>query len=308
MKKKGFTMIEMLACLVLVGLLAVIASPIVTGSIDRTKMDAFKSSVDGLIRTIKNDQTGVTSLDDREYIITNGVIKPELTYEGEISGNGFIRVDYEGKTHVQIFSNGVCLYKNKFDKYLKVGRMTEEECNKATNVSDKLEIVEGTLTTDSATVIANFKSNKIAKEFYFKIAAADGEEEWVSNQDKKINYYKFKKLQRKTYSVKTKVVTTDGETYESDSLILNQLPVAYLNVEISPTTLSSTKTVKIDFGAISNRYVYRYKINNEKFVIVTTPITTLTIKDNNTNIFAEVLDENRATILSVSKYIDNISK
>lgn len=54
MKNKGFTLMELLAVIVILAIIALIATPIILGIIDDTKEDANERSVELYASSIKN--------------------------------------------------------------------------------------------------------------------------------------------------------------------------------------------------------------------------------------------------------------
>jgi prepilin-type N-terminal cleavage/methylation domain len=55
MNKKGFTLVELLAVIVILALIALIASPVILGIIKDSQDSAFKSSVNGVKKAIEQD-------------------------------------------------------------------------------------------------------------------------------------------------------------------------------------------------------------------------------------------------------------
>ena len=54
MNKKGFTLVEVLAVIILLGLIAAILIPNYNKTIEKSKKNSFKESLNGLVRTIEN--------------------------------------------------------------------------------------------------------------------------------------------------------------------------------------------------------------------------------------------------------------
>ncbi len=52
--KKGFTLVELLAVVVILALIALIASPIILNIIENSRKSSFASSIDGAMRAIEN--------------------------------------------------------------------------------------------------------------------------------------------------------------------------------------------------------------------------------------------------------------
>lgn len=111
MNKKGFTLVEILAVIILLGIIAVIIIPNYNKSIENSKKKAFEQSLSGLVRTIENyvantssfssytsTYTDIKSLEleadnlnqivSGQFIITNSVIILRNVYNGRYCGNG----------------------------------------------------------------------------------------------------------------------------------------------------------------------------------------------------------------------------
>ena len=308
MKKKGFTLVEMLAVVAILGIIVLIATPIITKVMENSKMNAFKASVNTLLRTISNDLTGLEGPSEKTYLVNQGKITPDIEYEGEINGNGFISIDYEGKTFVQIYDGVHCIYKTKPQKELHAGKMTQEECNQALIVNNALTLKKGAVTTDSITVLTEFNSNKIVKEYYFAILTNNSDEPvWISNNDKSQNYYTFSNLTSRAYTIRAKAITTDDQEYEA-SLLVPALVDITANITITPTTWSTNKTISIDFGVMNSHYTYRYRLGDSPFVRITTSTLEIPVTENNTNFIIEVLGDNQTTVYARSYYINTIDK
>ena len=53
--KKGFTLVELLAVIVLLGLLAILITPKITETLKKQKKAIFTNSVEGIVNAISND-------------------------------------------------------------------------------------------------------------------------------------------------------------------------------------------------------------------------------------------------------------
>jgi len=90
MKKKGFTLVELLATIVILSVIALIATPIVLNVIEKSKKSALVASANGLIESanmyytneiIKGDVTKDTVFDFEEGIQTSDT---KLSYKGKV--------------------------------------------------------------------------------------------------------------------------------------------------------------------------------------------------------------------------------
>lgn len=120
MKKNGFTLVEMLAVVLMIGVLAVITGPMVLKALENARVDSFKRDVEGIVRTIKTsqDENNFTS---ETYTITNGVIKRSngdtLNTKGGSTENGSAEIDMDGYIRIAVSKGKWCATKgSKVDK------------------------------------------------------------------------------------------------------------------------------------------------------------------------------------------------
>ena len=72
MNKKGFTLVEVLAVIILLGLIAAILIPNYNKTIEKSKKNSFKESLNGLVRTIENNGRYCGSGKKNEFTIIKG--------------------------------------------------------------------------------------------------------------------------------------------------------------------------------------------------------------------------------------------
>ena len=113
---QAFTLIELLAVLVILAVIALIVFPIIGDVITDSKMKAFKSSVDGLEHAVSLDYQKDYYTGIREYSYADGnlvldTVKGEsknknIKVEGIIeNGVGTVSVDKDGNTSLIIYND-----------------------------------------------------------------------------------------------------------------------------------------------------------------------------------------------------------
>ena len=113
-RKQAFTLIETLVSIVIVGVIAVITTPIISDVIDGVKESSFKASIEALIRTVRLDvknNVGQTTY----YRIENGTVTrqgQELKIKGSVEGTGYLIVDEDGAVSVNISYANKCATKD----------------------------------------------------------------------------------------------------------------------------------------------------------------------------------------------------
>ena len=123
MNKKGFTLVELLAVVVVLVIVSLISIPIVTGIIENVKKGAVKSSADGLLRAadVYLAQNMGKVNDPVEFEINDGVqvSKEKLDYNGNIK-MGYLMLFSETKKAVCVDDGTYSAYKGVHDEKIKV--------------------------------------------------------------------------------------------------------------------------------------------------------------------------------------------
>lgn len=121
MKRKGFTLVELLAVIVILAIIALIAVPTILGLIDKTKKGAFKASVLGVIEAgeFYIATNNVEYNENEELVFTcNGTDcsneQGKLAFKGEVPTSGSVIVKKDGTIEVVLLTNkNYCASGNK---------------------------------------------------------------------------------------------------------------------------------------------------------------------------------------------------
>ena len=129
MNKKGFTLVELLAVIVILGVIGTITAPIVINLIDDSRQSAFKSSLNGIKKAIENDysdngfdttvkyyyggyENGNTTASNSNKKLRvydkNGNHLRYVEVSGQIIGKGRGSVTTSGTISVGIFTDQFC--------------------------------------------------------------------------------------------------------------------------------------------------------------------------------------------------------
>lgn len=133
-RKNAFTLIELLAVIVILAVIALIAVPLVMNTIESSKRGAFKESVRGLLEasylaSAKNNFEGIN------YEIKDGVVTPNLEYKGNTKHyNGRFYTVNDESSYAMVSDGKYCAYQ--------LGKTQE------------LMIVEGNIETCKDTLLA----------------------------------------------------------------------------------------------------------------------------------------------------------
>ena len=148
MKNKGFTLVELLAVMVILGVISLIVVPIISDVISDSRQASFKSSLTGIKKAIETDYsdngfdtskkyyyggyengTGGTSTRKLKVKKADGSFE-EVVMSGEINGKGLGTVSTSGSIAVGIFTDEFCgLVKGNDVDVLKIGKdVSKQEC------------------------------------------------------------------------------------------------------------------------------------------------------------------------------------
>ena len=110
--KRGFTLVELLAVIIALGIVVGIAFPGITKIMEKSKLKAFEASVKGYIKAADMDNSDRGGLKNY-YSIADGIVTEEKTNENidvqtGTSENGSIEIDNKGKVNGSIYNNRYC--------------------------------------------------------------------------------------------------------------------------------------------------------------------------------------------------------
>lgn len=118
--KKGFTLVELIAVIVILSIIALISTPAILSVIEETKINNYRNSMYGLLRAVEEDHTA-SGVMTTEYIIVDGVVEPDIDFTGDLSGsNGTITYDENEKTTLTIDNGTYCATKAPEKKQITV--------------------------------------------------------------------------------------------------------------------------------------------------------------------------------------------
>ena len=102
MKKKGFTLVELLAVIAILAILVIIAMPNVLDMFNKAKKDAFETEVKTIIKTTEkqwiSDSMGKPGVNETIYCRVDGVdCENSLKMDGNKEIDYFVKVNSKGK-------------------------------------------------------------------------------------------------------------------------------------------------------------------------------------------------------------------
>jgi len=164
MKEKGFTLVELIAVIVILGLIGIIIVPTVNDTIQKQRKKAFQTSVYGLLDTVKSESqnTGFTTkvyrfneneLYECDENGDNCSGSSSITTDGKIkSGEGYIKVTKDGLYSLSINNNSYCSFKTYYNDII---------------ITDNTSYCEfGNTVADAIDEIAYYNTNDVDRIFY----------------------------------------------------------------------------------------------------------------------------------------------
>ncbi len=135
--KKGFTLIEVLATLIVVGIIGLITIPVITGVVEKTRLNALKSSAYGLLEAsniyfAEYEPNKITRFDIKDSIATSSNTINKLKFKGVVK-EGTVIIDKKGKTTICITDGKNSAYKNYNET--RVTLVTKNKCYVPNNTS-----------------------------------------------------------------------------------------------------------------------------------------------------------------------------
>ncbi|MBP3765976.1 MAG: tail fiber protein [Bacilli bacterium] len=122
--KRGFTLIELLASIVVIAIISLVSIPIITGVVNKTKLNALKVSAENLIDATRLYNAQYNNEETVRFDIANNVISSTdtdklLKYKGSIKA-GTVIVDTKGRSVICVTDGSRSAYKNYGDNVVSV--------------------------------------------------------------------------------------------------------------------------------------------------------------------------------------------
>jgi len=214
MEKKGFTLVELLAVIVILVVIALISVPIVLNIVKKAQKEAFQDSVYHIMEGAKLDAVINERVLPISYVIDDNQITPNVSFSGNINAYGEIMIDKNGKTKVEVDNGTWCARKGYSDSKLV---LSSSPCTDNPIIIGDLTVEikwgEGLLVTSSAIS----KSSKIIG-YEFKIKKDNQVIDSYSSEEKE-HLFSFEKLSNhEQYQIE--VVVKDSQNHEKDTNII----------------------------------------------------------------------------------------
>ena len=141
MNKKGFTLIEVLAIIIILSIIAVITVPIIGNVIQTSRENAFIDTGYGLVKSAQTYQLDKQRLNEDYELSVNymaGENKNSLKTKGKLPDAGELKINSKGKVAMAIWSDSakVCVVKGYKAKKVVINRSLNKDDCKISNIID----------------------------------------------------------------------------------------------------------------------------------------------------------------------------
>jgi len=124
--KKGFTLVELLAVIIILAVIALIATPIVLNVVESSRKSAFESSIYGIIEAIKLE-TADKMIKEESLISKYTFPTEELEFQGE-QPTGVAKTDRKGKISIAVHNGKWCGIKSYDEGIVTIKDYVEGDC------------------------------------------------------------------------------------------------------------------------------------------------------------------------------------
>ena len=161
MKKKAFTLVELLAVIVILGIILTIAIPSVSKTIKNSKKESIETTAKMLAKTAEDYYS--YNLVNYNTVDKVDLTNDELDYRGDKPDLGFAYFDDKGRAYIKMYYNGYCVIRN-YDGTIELDKTSPDSCTIENMVSVTLYLDGAEATYGSEWVKADNYISTILKE------------------------------------------------------------------------------------------------------------------------------------------------
>ncbi len=241
----GFTLVELLAVILIIAVIALVVTPLVLNQIENAKKNTFIASAKNTIDAANLYVSKNASLPEDGFNIKNLDIKNKDKVQGLVFQN--TKEEYILKS----FTDGHYCATGSKNGLL----VTKGNCSDQTDLYAALSLEVLDTTTRSATIKATASDDTGITGYSYCIEDCGNEANWIkSNED----IYKFESLKfSRKYEVHVRVTNRiDKVTEKTIDAVTKELPTA--SYSVSPSGWTKTKTVVITYPSNVENYIRLY--------------------------------------------------
>ena len=168
-KMNAFTLIELLAVIIILAVVTFISFPIIIGIVDTTKEDTFKKSIEIILSATLTDYQ-MKSQEEYVYTITNGNISDlDIPVKNISQFNGKIIYDENGKEVYAIYDGKYCIKKLSNTNTPEISEYEENNCTLNQKSGIEISNIELLEITNNALEINQSQYDKNTTNMYISL-------------------------------------------------------------------------------------------------------------------------------------------
>lgn len=241
--QNGFTLVELLATLIILSVFALIITPIIINQIESAKKNSFIVSAKNTIDATKQ------YVGKGHFIPNNGLDVRQMELKNKEIVSGLVFLNREDEYLLKNFTDGsYCASGSKNDLFI----WKSYDCASNIGLEPSLKLIIGEVTTNSILVNADAKDDLGIKEYAYCIEECNLDKNWYKT---KKSEFKFSNLKHdSTYEIAVRVTNRiDYSTEKTISSKTKALPVA--NYQVSPSGWARAKTIVIQYPNNYDNYI-----------------------------------------------------
>jgi type II secretory pathway pseudopilin PulG len=287
MNKKGFTLIEALAIIIILAVIAVITIPIIDDTIKKSKLNAARDSAYGLIKTAQQYYYKLEQESDEVVSYSCNFITKckELQYDGTAPSSGVIRINEVGLISGEVTYSDkytFCIYKNELFDGTCADTVSADLANELKQAGNHIYNPDGTVDSSKITNCIQYNITvKTGTTLPFCVldeTSTDlilvskenivGETQWSGNTS---NTYgpntamEYLLNQTKDW---TNIPVIDGYTYDNTASGTKNYGYSSLNISNGVLTITRTDSTTETIGSSSEKFRARL-ITYEELIKIT---------------------------------------
>ena len=250
----GFTLVELLAVIVIISVIALIITPMILNQIEQARKSGFIASAKNIL-----DAANIYVSSDH-IIPSDGIDVHKLEIKNKDSILGFVFQNSNEEFILKNLTDGsYCASGSKNDLIVRKG-----DCTGETDLYASLSLSIKEKTTRKITVVATASDDTGISGYSYCVADCGNEENWKSSEK---NEYTFDSLRySKKYEIHVRAINRiDKVTEKMIEVITENLPTA--SYSVTPSDWSKTKTATITYPNNVENYLIIHsgiaKLNGE---------------------------------------------
>ena len=269
-QKKAFTLVELLAVIVVLAILAVITVPIVINTIAEAEKGAFLSSVDSYTRAVRTEYI-IDSLNQKnsitEFLITNGKVNGNTLLNNEkVDYNGIINFDLSNNSYfLMIKDKKYCAYKNYGDLKPEIVDIKKCDVDVIGGIyTPIIEVEKENELTPTKKIVINFINNKNKNEYCIGDINGEPCSNFISVDTSKVEFEIDKEaiIYAKESNNDKELITK--KTVSNIGIEIKKPVINSLSLTIGENDITATITAEAFNSAKIKKYYF--KIDNNDYI------------------------------------------